>query len=892
VACVDENTLTAYFGFRLTPEETTRLFDHLDGCAACAQLFHDVAAALTSQHSLPRTVPAPQDPGPTLGRYRIDRMLGMGGMGVVYAGFDPQLERKVAIKLLQPDSKITLRAPLMREAQAMAQLSHPNVINVYEVGTFGEQVFVVMELIEGSTLAGWLAEKERSWREIVDAFVAAGAGLEAAHRAGIIHRDFKPDNVLVGKDGRICVTDFGLARRIEVPEESAAPSPVSEIAPTITRSGLLVGTPAYMAPEQMRAEPTDERTDIFSFCVALYEALYGTRPFLGKNLEQLREAIEAQAIQPPKRLRGPAAYRRVIERGLKPEPSDRPSSLSQLLSVLRVDPLARRRRVLAVVAALFLLGTSLAVTERSVRRSRMCTGGEKKLAGIWDFPRRELIHTAFTHSGLRSAQSMWAATERALNEYARELVNMQTSACEATRVQGVQSEELLDLRMQCLDDRIRELRALTDLLAGGDEAVIKAADRSAGALSSIPDCADSEALRAGAKLPSDPKLRSQVLQLKDKAARAKALYDLDKYSDALAVASEVVDNNAAQLYPPVRGQALLVRGKAERLLNRIDEARRDDSEAAQIGLRHRDDSLLAGSWLERATLAANQKRFDEALEWNQQTAAVIGRMGSDSLESRRLQSLGYIYMASGQLPKAEEAARQALSLAERSLPSSDRAVAVGCDVLGSVLFYQGRFSDALPIYQRALALYERAGDADILGASSAGTNLGSTFAYLHRYGEAAAAVENGLRLRERIFDPDSVFIADALLSLAGPLCKLKRFDEASVAIERLAQIVEKNRETLAEAVGQVLWLRGEVALGRGQVDVAVRLLEEAVSDKALPPVPRAQAEYALGRALWDRDPKRARTLAANAKADSLRDQPPDPILATELEHWLAEHTLP
>jgi hypothetical protein len=247
MACVDENIFTAYFTFKLSPEETERLFAHVDVCAACARLFNEIAEALTEREL---GEPSASDGSPPkLGRYQIDRILGMGGMGVVYAGYDPELDRKVAIRLLQPDLKLTagtLRARLVREAQAMAQLSHPNVINVFEIGTFGEQAFVVMELIDGVTLGQWLKQEPRTWREIVAAFVAAGAGLEAAHRQGIIHRDFKPDNVLVGKDGRICVTDFGLARRVEALEETATPSPVSPVDATVTRSGLLVGTPAYM----------------------------------------------------------------------------------------------------------------------------------------------------------------------------------------------------------------------------------------------------------------------------------------------------------------------------------------------------------------------------------------------------------------------------------------------------------------------------------------------------------------------------------------------------------------------------------------------------------------------------------------------------------------------
>jgi tetratricopeptide (TPR) repeat protein len=553
--------------------------------------------------------------------------------------------------------------------------------------------------------------------------------------------------------------------------------------------------------------------------------------------------------------------------------------MAEVLAVLRTDPVARRRRWLITATAMAAL-VALGVYEYRARRARLCLGAEEALSGVWDAPRKKLIKEAFTRTGLRSAPSLWAATEHALDEYAQKLVAMRTSACEATRVKGEQSEELLDLRMQCLDDRVRELRALTGVLASADGAVVGAADRSALALSAVADCADSEALRAGTRLPGDAKLRAQVLALKDKAALAKILYDVDKYAEAVALAGQVIDQ--AEIHPPVRGEALQIRGGSERYLNRVDDALRDDKEAAHIGLRHHQDTLVAKSWIEIGVLTANQKKLDDALEWNQLAASVIARMGSSSLELKRLQSLAYLYMSGGQLPKAEAAARQALSLAKLSDPGEGRPTAGSCDMLASVLFYQGRFADALPIYQRALAIYQRGGERELLGAASAGTNLGTTYAYLHRYQEAAAAIEKALKLREQIFEPDSIFIADSLTSLAVPLLRLGRFDDAAAALDRLAPIVDKNRDTLGDAVAQVVWIRGEIALGRGQVPEAVALLEKALSDASLPPIPRAHAQLALARA----NPSRARSLAAEAKQNALRDQPPDPLLADEAERLL------
>src|SRR5258708_23662444 len=238
--------------------------------------------------------------GLSLGRYIVLNKLGRGGMGVVYAAYDPELDRKVAVKLLraEADTKSNARAAqarLLREAQAMARLSHPNVISVHDVGALRTQVFIAMEFVEGKTLTRWLKEKPLTPREIVQTFLQAGKGLAAAHAAGLVHRDFKPDNVLIGNDGRIQLLDFGFARAVEdvvgyaptLPPQVVASglSTPRQLEARLTRSGAFLGTPAYMAPEQLLRTTIDARADPFSFCVALYEALYGKRPLSAQPVQ-------------------------------------------------------------------------------------------------------------------------------------------------------------------------------------------------------------------------------------------------------------------------------------------------------------------------------------------------------------------------------------------------------------------------------------------------------------------------------------------------------------------------------------------------------------------------------------------------------------------------------
>ncbi|PRP92839.1 Serine/threonine-protein kinase PrkC [Enhygromyxa salina] len=310
-----------------------------------------------------------------LDRYLVLRELGAGGMGIVYLAYDDQLDRRVAVKLLRGSrSSAEAQSRLQREAQAMARLSHPNVVTVYEVGSVEDEVFVSMEYVAGRDMRAWLEAEPRSWSEVLAAYLPAGAGLAAAHEAGIVHRDFKPDNVLVGDDGRVRVADFGLAYAQagelsqSAPSEPSAPRPErSPLDTPLTRTGALLGTPAYMAPEQFSGAPTDERTDQFSFCVALWEGLYGCRPFVGKTVAEIGISVTAGVIDDPELSASravPTWLRAVLERGLAREPGARWPSMAALLAALADDPRVRRRRrlrALGLGSGALLIITALAV---------------------------------------------------------------------------------------------------------------------------------------------------------------------------------------------------------------------------------------------------------------------------------------------------------------------------------------------------------------------------------------------------------------------------------------------------------------------------------------------------------------------------------------------------
>ena len=321
--------------------------------------------------------------GNLIDRYLVLGHIGSGGLGDVYAAYDTELERKIAIKLLRTHAGPAatglgdLHARALREAQALARLRHPNVVTVYDVGTHEEEIFLAMELVDGLTISGWLQARDRNWREIRDVFVQAGRGLAAAHAAGLVHRDFKLGNVLVGADGRVVVLDFGLARALDVGSPATdpmTPTAMGEDAPSLLLSGeltdtrMILGTPQYLAPELWNGQPATARSDIFAFCVALYRCLYGMYPFAAKTAAEHRQAAIDGRIEPPPSRHGvPAWLHRAVVRGLQGDPQRRFDSVESLLEVLTTDRRRRRRWITSIAVAVPLLSTTAALASFALR---------------------------------------------------------------------------------------------------------------------------------------------------------------------------------------------------------------------------------------------------------------------------------------------------------------------------------------------------------------------------------------------------------------------------------------------------------------------------------------------------------------------------------------------
>jgi serine/threonine protein kinase len=351
-----------------------------------------------------------------VGRYVILSRLGTGGMGVVYAAHDPELDRKVALKIMHPqvhDQRGVMR--LLREARALAQLSHPNIIKIYDAGEHEGTVFLAMELVRGVTLERWLRHERRDWRAIVETFAAAGRGLAAAHAAGLVHRDFKPANVLVHADGRVLVMDFGLVRdAVDVAEVADVELvlPPRDDLDAITETGVILGTPAYMSPEQLGGGAVGSASDQFGFCVALYEALYGARPFHGRNLVELAESVKKAVVPPPPRHHAvPRALWQALARGLRPAPETRWPSMTALVDELVRLGQRRARRPLGVgvgaVALMGLVGLGVGIT-RMVTRPQPCPTETELRAELWDDARVSALQGAFAAADVERGSIVWS----------------------------------------------------------------------------------------------------------------------------------------------------------------------------------------------------------------------------------------------------------------------------------------------------------------------------------------------------------------------------------------------------------------------------------------------------------------------------------------------------
>jgi serine/threonine protein kinase/tetratricopeptide (TPR) repeat protein len=927
--------------------------------------------------------------GDRIGRFVVLTMVGRGGMGEVYAAFDPDLDRKVAVKLLRCEAAGGVeasegRARMLREAQTIARLSDPNVVTVYDVGTFDGRVFLAMEFVDGHTLSYWLHARPRTWREILDCYRAAGRGLASAHRSGVVHRDFKPDNVMVGHDGGVRVMDFGLARTVVKgsrgsttqpppdlvghrvgaavapivvtttllgltaadpgppvappgaphapapavpagPREAIEPSDdaagatrdlarpftlsplsrsipgVQSSAPTasdpsgLTESGAMMGTPAYMSAEQLHGKETDARSDQFSFCVALYEGLYGTRPFPGRTVDEIfRSVVAGDVRDAPAGSKVPSWVRRVVLRGLRPDREDRYASMEALLAALERDPV-RQARVRwaagAAVGAVFagVLGGLVALGPAQQTR---CRGAEGRWAGVWDLPtagggvlspRKQAIQAAFVATGKRYAADSFAQVRRFLDDYVVAWNEMHREACEASNVRGEQSAEVLDLRMGCLRDRFTEVRALTAVFTSADGEVVSKAVEATQAIRPLEPCADVGVLKAMVRQPEAPALRRRVAELRASLADARAMTRAGRYTEALTRLGQVLPAAEKTGYPPVIAETHLQTGELELALGRANgQAEAHLEQAVWLAEASRHDEVAAEAAVSLIPVVGYRaSRTSEAERWGHLSEAVLSRMGPghDILRAWRLNNLAMLYARLGRPSEALEAFEQAVALKARAFGPVHVDVAISEANAAFALFELGRSDEALRRNQRALEVFAQTTGLEHPRAAFALGNAAEILRAKGRFAESRAMAERALEVLRRE-SPGALLAGDHRVGReAGPddrtAAEGAPFDVGSDAAEFLVTL---GRDWLSE----------------GDAARAVPLLEQAVTLR--PEGRRHGAEFALAEALWATPRGGGRALeAARAAALDAAGAGTDPEAERQralINAWIEERTRP
>jgi tetratricopeptide (TPR) repeat protein len=681
VTCLDDDLVLGLVEGRLAAAVLADVDEHLDGCESCREVISQVARVQAPSRVLER--------GHTVGRYVIGDLLGAGAMGRVYSAWEPELDRRVALKLLvEPGA--SARERMAREAQAMARLDHPNVVGVHEVGTSEDGVYVAMDLVEGVTLRAW-ADPVRPWREVVPVLIEIARGLAAVHAAGVTHRDIKPDNIIIGPDGRARLGDFGLAR-------SGASAPTAAAEPALalgTPASAIAGTPAYMAPEVLRGASADPASDQFSFGVLAFEVLAGKRPFAGATWAALLAAIEEAAV--PSVRGAPAWLDDAIHRSLAVTPGDRFPSMAALADHLTARA-QRRRPTTWLVGAAAAAAIASGVTWAAVRRepaAASCAVGGAELATVWN-------------PEVKAALAPLGATALAsLDAWAGQWATERDAACRAAITAPAPARD------RCLDQRKAELSAIVVRLRAGNgivdptRASSGAGDRVVDALASLASPSECRAILPGAAdpLPLDPAKAASARRVQDELPAARAAIALGDARPVLATTAELVQRARETGHEPTLADALIVRAEALRATSELHAASTAAVDAVVAAERGHDDLLAARAWVVRVATAGDRRDLPAAQEAGAIAAAAVERAGSPPhLVATVLRQRGLIAYNRGLLEEARTLLAQARLDFIALSGASSIDVATAESALGSVARAAGDLDAAEAWHRSAYAI--------------------------------------------------------------------------------------------------------------------------------------------------------------------------------------------
>ena len=903
----------------LSERQRHALESHLERCDSCRQTADLCRASAVSNGSPPpeRSSPAPPQParddlevGSVVGSHVVLRHLGSGGMGSVYMGYDPMLERRVALKVLRsdaflPSEREVAQARLVLEGQAQARLSHPNVAGVYEVVRRGDDVVLVLEYIEGAALRTWLRQERRTADEVLAVFRQAGAGLAAAHESNVIHRDLKPSNIMVGRDGRVCVADFGLAvvsARVHASREQ-----------TTTESRGYAGTLGYIAPEILEGGPATPRSDQFSFCVALYESLFGALPFRGTSIDEFIEATRRGPTTMAAGLRVSRRVRRALVRGLQSDPGQRFASMQAL-----IDALVDRPSYRAIVVGSGIAAAGLAAV-LAVPATEPCAQPHRHLADVWAGPRRDAIRSAVLGKEKQVGSTIWSSVSELVDDYARRWTDIRRKACEATYVHREQSDQLLDLRMACLDARLAAMRALGDQLLSPDMEISGKAIIAASKLPSLDPCSNRQALLDQTPLPKQTEQREAISDIRAQLESAMTFDLMGRYQRAFDEAKRAATAADALGWAPLQAEAQYVLGRTANHTRDTDLELQAFHRAGALALASSHAEVLAKTNISMVhAVGINQAKPAESEVWVAWSKAALAAYGNDPLlQARRLENVAVVLFARGEYQEAARLERRGLELRVKALGEDHPLVGDSLYNLAASEIRAGEVGAAIKHLQRARTIFRtRFGQLsprmsitlNLLGVIQMQTGqltaalesfregrhideqirgkkddqyydtIENEALTLHRLGnadEAHSIFNNMIPQLVAILGPDHPRISIVKGYLAMVLVKLGRYAEAErlalAALEGIQASFSQDHPELANAATAL----GQVALARNEVAQSLKYLEQAHAIRSAndsDPYRRWLTGFALAQARWRQGNRSDEAIAtAQAALDQIED---------------------
>lgn len=827
----------------------------------------------------------------TIGRYRIAGRIGAGGMGEVYRAHDPQLQRPLAIKLLRPSAhaaNAAARARMLREARALASISHPNVVEVFEVGSRDEGVFIAMELIDGATIRDWIADGSPSWRAIVQAYVQAGRGLQAAHEVGLLHRDFKPSNVIMGVDDRARVLDFGLAKQADEPSRlsESLRVPSGQVG-DLTLTGSLLGTPAYMAPECLRGESWSEAADQFSFCVALWEGLFGGRPYAADDTEGLRRLAEAGRVVRPRGTPVPALIIDALLRGLHPDPSRRWSSMRTLLHEIEAPAQPRGPLRAMAFAAGWLgwkvaVGAALVMLFPSSQDTDPCVVVEAERDEDWSDLRRTQIRDMFVEQEL---EQRWTAFETSVDARMQVVPQAYASACEAVRSDdGVVPPTI---QLACLRQRYVRLATLLEATQTADaEQLVRIVSAVEGIDASECDDVPEGVVPATAA--------TFVAQADARLAQVDVLRTEDRYDDAARMLAELAKEASVLGYAPLSATIENRRGDVDITRGKHEGAEEAWASAHHYAIGHSEHRIAMEAAAKLAhLLGVELSRTEEGLQWARHSEAAAARLGKADPRAHLWRTLGNIHFNAGQREQAEDMfERAAVSLQEDTTATHAERISA-LRQLGNVYLHLRKPQRSREYFARALELAEVNTGPQGHDAAALTFNLAlATNVATGDPTEALPLYERAATTYATIWDshPD---LGDALFQWGHTLAAVGRYEEAEA---KMREGIEMLAAGIGEQHAYVLDCRAnliEVLLSRGGVDEAAELTVSVLADvhasvgQAHPLAARLQMQLGQVHERRGELDDAQTSLEAAARVASQSPQP-DPHMVWETRASLAE----